>query len=72
MTIEWNKYVLRMNNDRIPKNLNMKLKTKLPKRETTILMGTTDEERCHTERRKNMGKDHGGGSLGTTNIKWKV
>jgi hypothetical protein len=29
------------------------------------MMGTTDE-RCHTERRKNMGKDQLGGSLGTT------
>jgi hypothetical protein len=57
MAIGWNKCVLRMNNDRIPKNLNMRLKTKLSKRRTTVMMGTIDEERCHTERRKNMGKD---------------
>jgi hypothetical protein len=30
----------------------MKLKTKLPKRKITIMMGTTDEVRCHTTQKE--------------------
>jgi hypothetical protein len=59
-----------MNNDRIPKNLNMRLKTKLSKTKTIVMMGTIDDVRHHTERRKNMGKDQRGESLGTTHINW--
>jgi hypothetical protein len=42
----------------------MKLKAKLSKRKTTIMMKTITEK-CQTERRKNTGKDRGEGTLGT-------
>jgi hypothetical protein len=34
--------------------LNMKMKGKRPRQKVKIRMGTTDQQRCHAEERKNM------------------
>jgi hypothetical protein len=45
----------RLNEDRTPKKvLNMKVKSRLPKRVNKVKTGTTGKDGCHTEGRKSV------------------